>query len=1091
MKDGSLGFGSIYRMTPGGTVTVLHSFSVVPDGAGPTGSLVQSADGSLYGVAAGVGTVGDAVNVFKVTLDGTFTLLDAFQRTSPTYPIVMSGLIQASDGNFYGTIGDSGSQSGNVLFRLASSAPAVILSPRPGSMLSNDVVTFSWAPAVGGSGYQLEAATDASWHTVFFSQLISSATSQTITVPLTGDKIYVRLRSLISSGWTYYEYVYSVADGRATMASPAPGTVLTGPTATFSWTSGTDATAYWLDVGTSVGQTNLFSQGTGSAASQVVSNLPVAGGPIYVRLWTQFTSGGWYYRDYTYTAADAKAAMISPAPGSTLAGSTVTFSWNAAAGASQYWLEVGTASGQGNLFEQTAGLATSQVVSGILGGTIYVRLWTQRNGGWVFNDYTYTASNASNTRGHLTSPLAGSTLSGANVTFTWSAGGSAVAYWLEVGTSVGSHDIFGQSVGVATSQNVNGLPLLGGPVYVRLWTELSGSWVFDDYTYTASNAKAAMTSPTPGSTLGGATVTFTWSAGPGATTYWLDVGTNAGSADLFSRSVGLATSQSVSGLPVLGGPVYVRLWSQVNGSWLFNDYFYTAVTITSPAVMTSPSAFTWLTPPSVTFQWSPGAGATQYWLDVGTTLGGHDIFSQGVGLATSRIVSGFPELPNYRSVFARLWTQIGGSWLYIDYNYVLTNTGATIAAPAVGVLPAQQVTFSWAGVSGATSYWLEVGTTLGGSDVFGQNVGLATGHVVDTGMLGKRVYVRLWTQRASGWIYNDVNYVGFDARASMTSPVPWSMLSGSSVTFNWSVQSGAASQIAGYWLDIGTAPGGSDLVSRFESTATSDVVNNLPASGDTIYVRLWTQFTSGSWNFRDYMYTVNAKATMWLPVPGFVLGGSSVTFQWNAGVNTSEYWLEVGTTVGQHDIFGGSTGVLTTAVVNGVPTAAGVVYVRLWTRFGTSWRYIDYSYRTAASVPVTTTLDFTGVGNDGSPLSAFTKAGFTVTPTSGAWTIAAPFAVFSTPGNAEIVITTAGAPFSFQSVYVYSSTTPIPYVFTGSRNGSTVFTVSGVVSNPFGASSPVINGRGADPIDTLSIAPSNPDDCCGNPVGIYSIVLVR
>ena len=89
-------------------------------------------------------------------------------------------------------------------------------------------------------------------------------------------------------------------------------------------------------------------------------------------------------------------------------------------------------------------------------------------------------------------------------------------------------------MGLATSQSVSGLPPLGGPVYVRLWTQLNASWVFDDYSYTAGAAKAVMTSPTPGSTLGGATATFTWSAGPGATAYWLDVGASAGSGNLFS-----------------------------------------------------------------------------------------------------------------------------------------------------------------------------------------------------------------------------------------------------------------------------------------------------------------------------------------------------------------------------------------------------------------------------------------------------------------------------------------------------------------------------------------------------------------------------
>jgi hypothetical protein len=52
----------------------------------------------------------------------------------------------------------------------------------------------------------------------------------------------------------------------------------------------------------------------------------------------------------------------------------------------------------------------------------------------------------------------------------------------------------------------------------------------------------------------------------------------AGGSDLYlgSGSAGPITSSTVSGLPVNGSTVYVRLWWQINGAWLFGDYSYTA-----------------------------------------------------------------------------------------------------------------------------------------------------------------------------------------------------------------------------------------------------------------------------------------------------------------------------------------------------------------------------------------------------------------------------------------------------------------------------------------------------------------------------------
>jgi hypothetical protein len=184
---------------------------------------------------------------------------------------------------------------------------------------------------------------------------------------------------------------------KATISTPATGTVLSGSVVTFTWSAGTGASAYWLDVGTVQGQGNIFARNEGLATSQVVSGIAVTGGTIYVRLWS-LIAGVWKFNDYTYTAASlgTKATMSAPSPGRVLSGSVVTFTWNAGSGASAYWLDVGTVQGQGNVFAKNVGLATSQLVSNIpsTGAAIYVRLWTQIAGVWQFNDYTYTAANA-------------------------------------------------------------------------------------------------------------------------------------------------------------------------------------------------------------------------------------------------------------------------------------------------------------------------------------------------------------------------------------------------------------------------------------------------------------------------------------------------------------------------------------------------------------------------------------------------------------------------------------------------------------------------------------------------------------------------
>jgi hypothetical protein len=113
---------------------------------------------------------------------------------------------------------------------------------------------------------------------------------------------------------------------------------------------------------------------------------------------------------------------------------------------------------------------------------------------------------------------------------------------------------------------------------VRLWTIFNGTtYVYNDYTYTEFTRVASIiSSPTPGSTLTSASTTFTWNAGPAGTTgYGLNVGTSLGGANLVNIGPLSGTSVTVN-LPTNGTPIFVRLWTILNGTtYLYNDYTYT------------------------------------------------------------------------------------------------------------------------------------------------------------------------------------------------------------------------------------------------------------------------------------------------------------------------------------------------------------------------------------------------------------------------------------------------------------------------------------------------------------------------------------
>lgn len=97
--------GTIFRMTPDGETTMLRTFDAYGNGArephDPYGPLIQATDGFLYGTTQNGGRVNRGT-IFRMSLDGSsFTVLHEFGLLDGTIP--RGGVIQASDGNFYGT----------------------------------------------------------------------------------------------------------------------------------------------------------------------------------------------------------------------------------------------------------------------------------------------------------------------------------------------------------------------------------------------------------------------------------------------------------------------------------------------------------------------------------------------------------------------------------------------------------------------------------------------------------------------------------------------------------------------------------------------------------------------------------------------------------------------------------------------------------------------------------------------------------------------------------------------------------------------------------------------------------------------------
>jgi len=485
-----------------------------------------------------------------------------------------------------GTCTITATQPGNSVYAAASVVTTSFL------VVGTQAITFTppASPAYfGASPITLVASGGPSGNPVTFSIVSGpgslSGTNNSVLTLTGGGTIVIAANQAGDTDYSAAPQVTQsiVVDLPAVLTSPAPSSTLVGPAVTFTWTAATGSgnQGYWLFLGTTgVGSKDLYDSNQQTATSATFKNLPNNGETIYARVYTKF-NGTLVYNDYTYSTV-AQAVLTSPAPGSTLVGPSVTFTWSAATGPGNqgYWLFLGTTGvGSKDLYDSNQTTATSATFKSLpnKGETIYARVYTKFNGTLVYNDYTYSTV----TQAVLTSPAPGSTLVGPSVTFAWTAatGPGNEGYWLFLGTTgVGSKDLYDSNQQTATSATFKSLPNKGETVYARVYTKFNGTLVYNDYTY-STVSQAVMTSPTPGSTLAGTSQTFTWSAatGPGNEGYWLFLGTTGvGSKDLYDSGQQTATSATFNALPTNGETIYARVYTKFNGTLVYNDYTYKA-----------------------------------------------------------------------------------------------------------------------------------------------------------------------------------------------------------------------------------------------------------------------------------------------------------------------------------------------------------------------------------------------------------------------------------------------------------------------------------------------------------------------------------
>ncbi len=120
------GYGTVFKLSPKGALTLLHSFAGTPDGVNPLAGLLRDAAGNLYGTTQYGGTNGGYGTVFKLTAKGKLTLLHSFAGM-PDGQNPYARLIRDPAGNLYGTTFYGGTSGYGTVFKVDTTGKLTIL----------------------------------------------------------------------------------------------------------------------------------------------------------------------------------------------------------------------------------------------------------------------------------------------------------------------------------------------------------------------------------------------------------------------------------------------------------------------------------------------------------------------------------------------------------------------------------------------------------------------------------------------------------------------------------------------------------------------------------------------------------------------------------------------------------------------------------------------------------------------------------------------------------------------------------------------------------------------------------------------------